>query len=116
MDSRGLAEISEVKLLWLSRGFNRKLSVVASLLRHNHVSHHRLIAFSKQYGWVGREAWCGWKPNLKSKHWELSHRMPQALQHQLLPARRRAVIWGGVASPNLIFSEMINNGGGVVME
>ena len=115
MDSRGLAEISEVKLLWLSRGFNRKLSVVASLLQHNHVSHHRLIAFSKQYGWVDREAWCGWKPNLKSKHWELSHRMPQAL-HRLLPARRRAVIWGGVASPNLIFSEMINNGGGVVME
>ena len=39
--------------------------------------------------------------------------MPEAV-HQLLPARRRAVRGGGRF--NLIFSEMINNSGGVVRE
>ena len=53
MDSRGLAEISEVKLPRLSRGFSRKLSFVALPLRHNDLSHHPLITFSKQSGWVG---------------------------------------------------------------
>ena len=57
MDGRGLAEISEVKLLRLSRGFSRKLSFVASPLRHNGCSHHLLITFSKQSGWVG--GWVG---------------------------------------------------------